>query len=45
MATSKCMWPLGALFRGLTRSIPLTAKGHMMGIVWSTWAGRCVCRA
>jgi hypothetical protein len=43
-ATSKCVWLVGALFRGLTRSRPQTTKGHMMRIVSSASARRCVCR-
>ena len=26
-------------------SSPLTMNGHVMGIIWSAWAGRWVCRA
>jgi hypothetical protein len=29
------VWPAGALFRGLTRSRPQIAKGHVMRIIWS----------
>lgn len=44
-ATSKWVKPSGAFVIGPTRSNPHTAKGHVMGMVWSTWAGRCVLRA
>ena len=36
---------LGALLRGPTISSPQTANSHMMGIVWSAWTSRWVCRA
>jgi len=31
--------------RGPTRSSPHTANGHVMGIIWRAWVGRCVCLA
>ena len=41
----KCVYPSSALLTGLTRSSPQTMNGHMMGIIWSAWAGRWVYRA
>jgi hypothetical protein len=43
-ATSRCMLPLGAFLRGLTRSSPHTTNGHVIRIVWSAWAGKWVYR-
>jgi hypothetical protein len=40
MATSKWVKPPSAFWSGPTRSRPPTAKGHVIGIVWSAWAGR-----
>ena len=40
MVTSKWVYPPGAFLRGPTRSSPQTMKGHVMGIIWSAWAGR-----
>ncbi|RCV32793.1 hypothetical protein SETIT_7G031300v2 [Setaria italica] len=39
-ATSRWVKPPGAFLKGPTRSSPQTAKGHVMGIVWSACAGR-----
>ena len=33
----------GAFLSGPTRSSPQTTKGHVMGIIWRAWVGRCVC--
>ena len=32
----------GTLLRGPTRSSPQIMNGHMIGIIWSAWAGRWV---
>ena len=40
MVTSRWVKPPGAFLSGPTRSSPQIAKGHVMGIVWSAWAGR-----
>jgi len=37
--------PPFAFCRGPTKSSPHTANGHVMGIIWRAWAGRCVCLA
>ena len=37
---SKCVKPSGALLRAPTRLSPQTTNDHVMGIVWSAWAGR-----
>ena len=34
MATSKCVYPHMAFYKGPTRSRPHTANGHVMGIIW-----------
>jgi hypothetical protein len=36
--TSKWVKPPGDFLKGLKRSRPHTAKGHVMGMVWSSWA-------
>jgi hypothetical protein len=40
--TSKCMNPSGAVLKGPKRSKPQTAKGHVTGILWRSWAGVCI---
>jgi hypothetical protein len=39
-----CRWvkPLSAFLKGPRRSRPHTANDHVMGIVWSSWAGMWV---
>ena len=44
-ATSKWVKPPGTFCSGPMRSSPHTAKGHVMGMVCRTCAGRCVFRA
>ena len=36
---------LGRPLERSERSSPQTMNGHVMGIVWSAWDGRWVCRA
>jgi hypothetical protein len=43
--TSKWVKPPSAFLKGLKISKPHTAKGHVMGIVWSSWAGVWTCLA
>jgi hypothetical protein len=35
----------GAFLKGPKRSRPHTTKGHVMGMVWSSWAGTWICLA
>ena len=42
MATNKWVYPPFAFCRGPTKSSPHTANGHVMGIIWRSWVGRCV---
>jgi hypothetical protein len=42
MATSRCVKPLGAFYKGLMRSRPHTANNQVIGIVYRARAGRCV---
>src|SRR3954471_24278431 len=44
-ATSRCVNPQGAVCNGPTMSIPQTANGQVIGIVRSSLAGTCGCRA
>jgi hypothetical protein len=37
--TSRWVKPLGAFLKGSRRSRPHMANVHVMGIVWSSWAG------
>jgi len=37
-----CVPPF-AFCKGPTKSSPHTANGHVMGIIWRVWAGRCIC--
>jgi hypothetical protein len=37
IARNKWVKPPGAFHKGLTRSSPHTAKGHVMGMVWRVW--------
>jgi hypothetical protein len=37
--TSRWDKPPGTFLKGPKRSRPHTAKGHVMGMVWSSWAG------
>jgi hypothetical protein len=47
LLTATSMWvkPLGAFLKGPKRSRPHTAKGHVMGMVWCSWAGAWTCLA
>jgi hypothetical protein len=42
-ATSKWVEPPSAFLKGPKRSRPHTAKGHMMGMVWRSWASALTC--
>jgi hypothetical protein len=39
------MWvkPPGAFMKGPKRSRPHTMNNHVMGMVWSSWAGAWIC--
>jgi hypothetical protein len=41
--TSMWVKPLGAFLKGPKRSRPHTANDLVMGMVWSSWAGVCIC--
>jgi hypothetical protein len=44
-STSRWVKPPGAFLKGPKRSRPHTTKEHVMGIVWSSWAGVWICHA
>jgi hypothetical protein len=43
--TSRWVKPLSAFLKGSKRSRPHIANGHVTGMVWSSWAGVCICLA
>jgi hypothetical protein len=43
--TSRWVKPSDALLKGPKISRHHMAKGHMMGMVWSSWAGTWICLA
>jgi hypothetical protein len=45
IVTSRWVKPLGAFLKVPKRSRPHTAKDHVMGMVWSSWAVVWICLA
>jgi hypothetical protein len=41
--TSRWVKPLGTFLKGPRRSKSHMANGHVMGIIWSSWAGAWIC--